>query len=389
MGRHTICEFWGASHLDDADHAQRALVRATEAGRATLVQTFVHRFAPQGVTAVGVLAESHLSIHTWPERSYAAIDCFTCGDSVDIDTMVGSLRDDFDPDHVEVREVIRGIPPESGGLEEFVENEPAAAMRAGYTVAEVLERRRTRFQELLLFRHPTAGKVLALDGIVQVSELDTYVYHEVLAHPALVSHPHPRRVAVVGGGDALLLAEVLKHDSVERVDLCELDDEVIEVCRKHYPEAAAALADPRVEVAVADAFETVAQLEGRLDVVLVDMTDPVDQAARLFGEEFYARCERALRPDGFLVAQTESLHFHRDVVRQCFAAMERHFPRVELLWGAIATYPGAFWTMSFASKGPDPTIVRRRPELDTQLYSTDAHQWFFVPPSVRAKLLGS
>ncbi len=387
VGRHVICEFWGASNLQEAEHTEHALQHAVDAGGATLIKTVVHQFSPHGVTAVAVLAESHLSIHTWPEMGYAAVDYFTCGSHVDTDAMLASLRSSYLPERVETRELARGVKPESASLDQFVEFEPQAMFRAGYDIAEVLERRRTRFQDLLLFRHPRAGKVLTLDGIVQMTDVDTYVYHEVLTHPALVAHPNPRRIAVVGGGDAFIVAEALKHDTVEKVYLLELDDDVIEVSRKHYPEAAAALADPRVEVRVADAFESIASMEDELDVILVDLTDPIGQAARLFADPFYERCERALRADGFLVAQTESVHFHRDTVRQCYSTLAGRFPRVELLWGAMATYPGAFWTMAFATKGLDPTVARRHPELDTRLYDVDAHGWFFMPEPVRRKVL--
>ena len=108
---------------------------------------------------------------------------------------------------------------------------------------------------------------------------------------------------------------------------------------------------------------------------------------RLFEDPFYALCEKALRADGILVAQTESVHFHPNTVKQCFRTLSNRFPRTELLWGSIATYPGAFWTFAMATKGLDPTVARRQPALDTRLYSPDAHGWFFVPPSVRAKLL--
>jgi spermidine synthase len=382
-----VCEFWGAENLSDSEHTEYALRRAVEAGNATVVKTVVHQFTPHGVSGVAVLAESHLSIHTWPELGYAAVDYFTCGPHVDVEAILGALRDVYQPTSVQTRELTRGVSPDSSSLDRFEEQEPAALYQAGYEVAEVLERRRTRFQDLLLFRHPTAGKILTLDGIVQLTEVDTHVYHEVLTHPALCAHPAPRTVAVVGGGDAFVVAEVLKHDTIERVFLLELDDDVIEVSRKHFPEAAAALSDPRVEVRVDDAFDSIAGMRDELDLILVDLTDPIGQAARLFGDEFYERCQHALRADGFLVAQTESVHFHPGTVQRCHAALAGRFPRVELLWGSMATYPGGLWTFGFASKGLDPTVARRRPQLDTRLYDPSDHAWFFVPPSVRAKFL--
>jgi spermidine synthase len=229
---------------------------------------------------------------------------------------------------------------------------------------------------------------MALDGIVQMTDLDTYVYHEMLAHPALFSHPDPRRVAVVGGGDVHLVAEVLKHPGIEAVFLLELDEEVVQVSRKHYDVSRQALADARVEVIAGDAFESIAALAGSLDAILVDLTDPIGPAARLFEDEFYALCERALRDDGFIVAQTESIHFHPETVRSCFTALHNRFAYADLLWGAIATYPGAFWSFGIASKGLDPRVQRRRPEVTTRLYHPDAHEWFFVPAPVRRQLLG-
>jgi spermidine synthase len=387
VGRHIICEFWGATNLSDSKYTERALLRAVEAGQATLVKTVVHQFTPHGVSGVAVLAESHLSVHTWPELGYAAIDYFTCGEHVDTEAILGSLREAYQPTRVDSRQLSRGVPPESSTLDRFEEHEPAAVYRAAYDVSEVLEVRRTRFQDLALFRHPVAGKILALDGIVQLTEIDTHVYHEVLTHPALCAHPDPRTVAVVGGGDAFVVAEALKHDTVEKVYLLELDEDVIEVSRKHYPVTAEALADPRVEVLVDDAFESIASMRDTLDVILVDLTDPIGHAARLFADPFYERCQTAMRPEGILVAQTESVHFHPKTVRQCHAAMRGRFPIVELLWGAMATYPGGFWTFGVASKALDPRIARRRPHLDTRHYTVEDHGWYFMPRGVKAKVL--
>ncbi|MGE0730899.1 MAG: adenosylmethionine decarboxylase [Acidimicrobiia bacterium] len=387
LGQHTICEFWGATNLDSPELTEAAFRKAVAAGKATLVQLVVHQFAPQGVSAVAVIAESHLSIHTWPELGYAALDYFTCGDHVDVDAIFDVLKEAYEPERIVRHQMVRGTGPEEPLAGRFDEDEPQSIYQASYPMARVLEQRRTQFQDLLLFEHPRAGKVLALDGIVQMTDVDTYVYHEVLTHPALVAHPNPRTVAVVGGGDAFIVAEALKHDTVEKVYLLELDEDVIETARKHYPVAAAALADPRVEVRAADAFQTIGDFSDELDAILVDLTDPIGQAARLFEDPFYALCERAMRADGILVAQTESVHFHPNTVRTCFRTLSQRFPRTELLWGSIATYPGAFWTFAMATRGLDPTVARRSPQLDTQLYSPEAHSWFFVPPPVRAKLL--
>jgi spermidine synthase len=387
VGRHAICELWGASHLDSVERAEHALRAAAAAGGVTLIDVFVHQFSPHGVSGIAVIAESHLSLHTWPELGYVAADLFTCGEHVDMEAIIDVLRESFEAEQVDVRFLERGIPPELTARR-FEEYEPGSASHASYDMTVVLEQRRTEFQEIVLFESPRLGRVLALDGIVQMTDLDTYVYHEMLAHPALFSHPNPREVAVVGGGDVHLIAEVLKHPGIERVYLLELDEEVVHVARKHYEVARRTLADPRVEVRPRDAFESIAELHGELDVIMVDLTDPIGPAARLFEDEFYALCEQSLRADGFLVAQTESVHFHPEVVRGCFTTLASRFRHADLLWGAIATYPGAFWTFAIASKDLDPRVVRRRADIETRLYDIEAHEWFFIPAPVRRRLLG-
>lgn len=386
VGRHAICELWGAKHLDSPETTERALRDAVTAGGATLIEVFVHQFSPHGVSGVAVIAESHVAVHTWPELGYVAADVFTCGERVHLDRIVDVLRDTFEAESCEVRHIARGLPAEQRA-DRFEEREPAAATSVSYRVDRVLERRRTPYQDLFLFESEGLGKVLVLDGIVQLTERDAYVYHELLAHPALFAHPLPRRVAIVGGGDAHLLAEVLKHDEVECAYLLELDGEVVEVARKHFDVAAGALSDPRAELMIGDAFESVSSLEGQLDVILCDLTDPIGQAARLFEDPFYARCERALTADGMLVAQTESLHYHRKTVQACFQALSERFPLVSVLSGSVASYPGAWWTFTLASKGLDPRVVRRRPQVETRLYQPDAHGWFFVPEPVLREMV--
>ena len=387
LGRHAICEFWGATYLNSVERTEQALRDAVAAGHLSLVDVFVHQFSPHGVSGIAVIAESHLAIHTWPEHGYVAADVFTCRESVDLEALIEVLRVAFEAEHVESRYLTRGIPPEVAARR-FEEQEPGAASHASYDMTLVLEQRRTEFQEVMLFESPRLGRVLALDGIVQMTDLDTYVYHEMLAHPALFSHPCPRDIAIVGGGDVHLVAEVLKHPGIERVYLLELDEQVVQVACKHYEVAREALADTRVEVRPRDAFESIAELHGELDVIMIDLTDPIGPAARLFEDPFYELCEQSLRADGMLTAQTESVHFHPEIVRDCFTTLTNRFPHTDLLWTAIATYPGAFWTFAFASKELDPRVVRRRPDIDTRLYDPGAHEWFFVPSVVRHKLIG-
>src|SRR5579884_3076311 len=269
----------------------------------------------------------------------------------------------------------------------FEEEEPASPTRVSYSLTRILEAQHSQHHQILLFETRGLGRVLALDGIVQLAELDGYAYHEVLAHPALCAHPAPERVAIVGGGDGHLLVEVLKHPQVRQVHLLELDASVLEVCRRHFAQVDHALRDERVRLHLGDAFESVLEFEAGLDVILCDLTDPIGEAARLFEEPFYRRCRRALREPGMMVAQIESIHLHRSTVVGCRQAMGRHFARTDLLWAAMATYPGAWWTFGAGTTGFDPRQAHHRPDLRTRLYHPDAHTWFFIPRTVQETLL--
>src|SRR4051794_38836075 len=203
LGQLTVCEFWGASHIDSVPLMEQVLPEAVVAGRLTLKQLAVHEFEPFGISAIAILAESHLSIHTWPEHGYLAVDLFTCSESADVEAMLNVLRDAFTPERVDHRSFVRGS-PDDFEIARFEEREPGSASHTSYDIERSLELRRSKYQEIELFASPRLGRVLALDGIVQMTDLDTFVYHEMLAHPALFTHPAPRRVAIVGGGDLQL-----------------------------------------------------------------------------------------------------------------------------------------------------------------------------------------
>ncbi|MFH1568192.1 MAG: polyamine aminopropyltransferase [Gemmatimonadota bacterium] len=176
-----------------------------------------------------------------------------------------------------------------------------------YPVEEWLYRGRTAWQEVEIFRSAAFGTVLALDGIIQLSESDETIYHEMLVHPALLSHPGPRRILIIGGGDGGTARECLKHDPEELV-LVEIDPEVIELSRRYLPfTAGPAFNDGRLTVVCGDGAEVVRRYEGRFDAVLVDSADEAGPAAVLFQEGFYRDLDRALAPGGVATFQVGSL----------------------------------------------------------------------------------
>jgi spermidine synthase len=377
MGRpwviHVICDLWTRATVS-VDAARQLLREAAQAGTVCVLELVVIPFPHGGWTGVAVLAESHIAVHTWPERQYIAVDLFSCNRTLDTNAVINVFRRTLSPTHMEVKHVERASV--EAGI--FIEHAPDVPEERRYRPELILEACRSQHQSITAFYAPRLGRVLALDDVVQVAEIDAFVYHELITHPALCAHPSPKVVAIAGGGDGHTLIEVLKHPAVEVVHLLEHDSEVIEIARRYFQGVEEALADPRVQITVSDAIRSLCEIPTPLDVLICDMIDPVGQAERFFAQNFYKLAAEILGPDGILVTQTESLHFHPGVVRRCLGYASRSFRHVRLLTGAMATYPGAWWIFVVASKANDPSHALRRPAGDTRLYVPESHSWYFL-----------
>lgn len=269
----------------------------------------------------------------------------------------------------------------------FHETDPFAPINYSYEFEEVLCQRKTRYQELLIFRNPFFGKVLALDGVVQLTERDEHFYHEMLSHVALHAHPHPVDILVIGGGDGGTVREVLKHEIVKRILLVELDREVIAASREYLPTLSCGLADPRVEIVEGEGSEFLARTRKKFDLIIIDSTDPVGPAASLYTSRFLSRAFSTLKADGMFVAQTESLHFHRDFVRDVQRRLAAIFDLVDLYAVPLATYAGNWWSFSVASKAHNPRKLSREHRVPTKYYAADVHRHAFLPRSLCRKLI--
>lgn len=271
---------------------------------------------------------------------------------------------------------------------EFWEN------RSGITfgVEEVLFSRQSGYQHVRVLQTDSFGRLLTLDGLVMVTERDEFVYHEMIAHPALCLLNEPRRVLVIGGGDGGTVREILRHPSIERVDLVEIDPMVIDVSREFFPHVASALEDPRLALRVEDGAAFVQEAaDASYDLVIVDSTDPVGFAEALFGEDFYRDCKRILTADGILVSQTES-PFDKTFSGSIRAANDflgSLFQHVQLYLAYIPTYPTGMWSFTLASKRAHPlndfdearAAERLKPfEQDLQYYHAGLHRAAFAHP---------
>lgn len=225
---------------------------------------------------------------------------------------------------------------------------------------QVLYEVKTEHQHLIIFDNGTFGRVMMLDGVVQLTEADEFVYHEMMAHVPLMALAEPKRVLIIGGGDGGVLREVLRHASVERAVLCEIDRSVIDLSRRYLDFIAkGALDDPRTQIVIADGTKFVADTQERFDVIIVDSTDPIGPAVALFTRDFYADCKRALTENGVLIAQSGLPFLQGDELRGVQEKFRALFADAGAFIMTTPTYIGGPMSVSFGCDDP----ARRTPAL--------------------------
>jgi len=249
----------------------------------------------------------------------------------------------------------------------------------GLRVKEVLRHERSPYQELLVVDTVEFGRVLFLDDCIMFTEKDEFFYHEMITHVPLCAHPDPRSVLIVGGGDGGTLREVLKHRTVQRAVLCDIDERVTQATRDFFPTLATGLDDPRTEIRHEDAIPYTASQTGSFDVIIVDSTDPVGPAQGLFEEPFYRSLKEALRPGGIVVVQAESPLVFRNIVQRVVQGLRAVFPATSAYLGPTPTYPGGLWTYGAGLMEGD-LMPRRHPRLETKYYTPAIHEAALLMP---------
>lgn len=261
----------------------------------------------------------------------------------------------------------------------------------GFTckVTKTIYTTKTKYQDLAILETKQFGKMLVLDGAVQTTIADEFCYHELIAHVPLFTHPNPKKVAVIGGGDGGVIREILKHDEVEKAYLIEIDQEVIEASKKYLPEISCALDDKRAEVIITDGIKFVSEHKNMFDVIIVDSTDPVGPAVGLFESNFYQAVYECLKEDGLFVAQTESPFYDQELIRNVFHSIKSIFPITRLYLGFIPTYPSGLWSFTMGSKKYDPleTDISKIKRIDTKYYNPELHKALFALPTFVQKII--
>ncbi len=251
-------------------------------------------------------------------------------------------------------------------------------------------------QHLMIFHNAVLGRVMTLDGVVQTTEADEFIYHEMMAHVPLLAHGRARRVLIIGGGDGGMLREVIKHPGIERVVQVEIDAKVIEMSKRLLPNhSAGAFDDPRAEIVIADGMAYVRDTDERFDVVISDSTDPIGPGEVLFSGNFYANCKRCLADGGLVVTQNGVPFFQTDEITTTARRMGAHFADQTFYSAAVPTYYGGIMTFAWGSDDAALRAVTRETlreriaaaGLSTRYYNADIHLASFALPQYLVDIL--
>ncbi len=258
-----------------------------------------------------------------------------------------------------------------------------------------LHEEQTPYQKIEIFDTERYGKLMVIDGFIMLSGRENFIYHEMMSHPALYSHPHPRRVVIIGGGDCGTLREVLKHPGVEEAVQVDIDERVTRLSEQYFPELCSANDDPRARLLFEDGIAWMKNAQaGSVDVIIVDSTDPVGPAEGLFSKAFFQDCHRALGANGLIVQQSESPLYHLDnIIKPMHEAMRgAGFLDVMSMLFPQAVYPSGWWTATLACKDM-PVMFQReeqaeQPPFETRYYNAAIHRAAGATPEfMRRRLL--
>lgn len=271
--------------------------------------------------------------------------------------------------------------------------------RTGLTIGlkKLLYSKQTEYQLVEVYETDTWGNLMTIDGMVMLSERDEFVYHEMLSHVAMFTHPEPKRVLIIGGGDGGTAREVMKHRSVEWVDMVEIDEAVVEASKLHMPDVGD-FENKKLNVLFEDGINFVKNVQNPYDVIIIDGSDPVGPAEGLFEKDFYQFCFDALTEDGVITTQTESpwVESYHPSMKKVFGALDDIFEISKMYLSFIPLYPAGMWSMGFASKKHDPLsenvterVGKHKDILKTfKYYNKDIHTGSFALPNFVAEIIG-
>ncbi len=280
------------------------------------------------------------------------------------------------------------------GMELWYTEQHTENVRFSIKVEKQLHSEQTEFQRIDILESKEFGRFFTLDGLMMVTEKDEFIYHDMIVHVPMATNPNIKNVLVIGAGDGGTIRELTKYKSIKNIDMVEIDERVVEVCKKYLPQTACKFDDDRVNLFFEDGLRFVRNKENEYDLIIVDSTDPFGPGEGLFTKEFYGNCYKALKEDGILVNQHESPYYEsyaksmQDAHEKIYGLFKIH----RVYQAHIPTYPSGHWLFGFASKEYDPVKdlkadVWNNLGIETKYYNTELHVGCFALPNYVKKLL--
>ena len=263
-------------------------------------------------------------------------------------------------------------------------------------VKKLLFKEKSPYQTIEVYDSHDFGRLLVLDGIVNVSDKDEFVYHEMMTHVPLFTHPHPEKVLVIGGGDGGIVREIAKHPSVNQIDLVEIDSKVITTAQKFLPRSAIGFKESRLQVFIEDGAAFVKNRADCYDLIIIDAPDPIGAATSLYHNNFYKQCFNALKDDGLLTTHAETPTFTKElrIMKSIYSNFSTIFPLVKLFTASIPSYSIGIWCFVFCSKKFHPLVDFRESKvlessMKNQYYNAAIHKASFALPNFLKAALNS
>lgn len=264
--------------------------------------------------------------------------------------------------------------------------------KTGYKIKKILYNEKSKYQKICIAETEDHGKILLLDDAIMLTERMEFIYHETIAHIPLFSHPKPEDILIIGGGDGGTLREVLKHKTVKKVDIVEIDDKVIESSKKYLKKLSESFFDPKSNVIICDGIKYVQQTDKKYDIIIIDSSDPIGPAKTLFTERFYKSCFNILKNDGLLITQAESPFYLNQDFKKTFKRLKKIFPITRVILSCVPDYPFALWGFIITSKKYDPLSdfipeKYQKSKIRTKYYNDSIHISSFALPNFVKEIL--
>ena len=271
---------------------------------------------------------------------------------------------------------------ESNLTQQSISEKACDTLTYQYKFDQKLFSKKSQFQQIDIVENKDLGRILFNDSIAMLSEKDEFIYHDMIAHVPMSTHPNPKKVLIIGGGDGGTLREVLRHDCVESAIQVEIDSVVVEACKEFIPQCAISYEHPKAKLLIEDGAEYVKTTKEKFDVVIIDSTDPLGPSTPLFGPEFYQNVFSILNDDGICVAQAESPYYYEKEQVGLLKIQKEIFPQLYTYRYSNLVYPGGMWCLSLASKQYSPLDMDQIRDLNfsTKYYSKEMHAAAFVLP---------